>query len=101
LRFENEDDDEDDFRREKSAGVGSLLSRFKYVASIGHPTDEETGLIYMRARYYEPGTGGVVSEDPGQDGSNWYAYVELNFCVLSIGAKLFPSPAVYPPRCAP
>jgi hypothetical protein len=25
----------------------------------------------------------------------------LNFCVLSIGAKLFPSPVVYPPRCAP
>jgi uncharacterized protein RhaS with RHS repeats len=33
---------------------GSSTNKFKYVASIGHPTDEESGLIYMRARYYEP-----------------------------------------------
>jgi RHS repeat-associated protein len=57
---------------------GSSSNKFKYVASIGHPTDEETGLIYMRARYYEPQTGRFVSEDPAKDGSGWYAYVEGN-----------------------
>jgi RHS repeat-associated protein len=57
---------------------GSSSNKFKYVAGIGHPTDEETGLIYMRARYYEPGTGRFVSEDPIGDGVNWYAYCANN-----------------------
>jgi RHS repeat-associated protein len=57
---------------------GSSANKFKYVASIGHPTDEETGLIYMRARYYEPGTGRFVSEDPAFNGMNWYSYVDAN-----------------------
>ena len=46
----------------------------KYVAQIGHPTDEETGLIYMRARYYDPEVGRFVSEDPRQYGVNWFIY---------------------------
>jgi RHS repeat-associated protein len=58
--------------------TGSTESKFKYVASIGHPTDEETGLIYMRARYYEPGVGRFVSEDPSGDGVNWYLYADAN-----------------------
>jgi hypothetical protein len=37
-------------------------------------TDDESGLVYMRARYYEPGTGRFVSEDPAMDGTNWYVY---------------------------
>jgi RHS repeat-associated protein len=53
---------------------GSSANKFKYVAGIGHPTDEETGLIYMRARYYEPGTGRFGSEDPAQNGINWFGY---------------------------
>ncbi|MCS6860731.1 MAG: hypothetical protein NZT92_10485 [Abditibacteriales bacterium] len=28
---------------------GSSSNQFKYVAGIGHPTDEESGLVYMRA----------------------------------------------------
>jgi RHS repeat-associated protein len=57
---------------------GSSSNKFKYVAGIGHPTDEETGLIYMRARYYEPGVGRFVSEDPGLHGVNWYWYADAN-----------------------
>ena len=33
---------------------------------------------YLRARYYDPGTGRFVSEDPIQDGTNWYAYCGNN-----------------------
>ncbi len=45
---------------------------------VGSAGNEESGLIYMRARYYEPGTGRFVSEDPGLEGTNWYAYVMDN-----------------------
>ncbi len=30
----------------------------------GQQTDDETGLIYLRARYYDPGTGRFLSPDP-------------------------------------
>jgi RHS repeat-associated protein len=45
-----------------------------YCANLGHRRDAESGLVYMRARYYEPWTGRFVSEDPARDGQNWYVY---------------------------
>ena len=44
----------------------------------GEYTDEETGNIYLRARYYDPSTGRFLSEDPAKDGTNWYAYAGNN-----------------------
>jgi RHS repeat-associated protein len=46
-----------------------------YCANIGHPEDE-TGLVYMRARHYKPATGRFISEDPARDGVNWYLYAD-------------------------
>jgi len=46
----------------------------RYCAHLGHKQDDESGLIYMRARYYEPSTGRFVSEEPAADGLNWYVY---------------------------
>lgn len=46
----------------------------RYCASLGHVQDDESGLNYMRARYYEPGTGRFVSEDRCRQGLNWSAY---------------------------
>ena len=40
--------------------------------------DEETGLIYLRARYYDATTGRFISEDPIKDGLNWYVYCSNN-----------------------
>ena len=40
----------------------------------GEYYDRETGMIYLRNRYYDPGTGRFISEDPAKDGVNWYVY---------------------------
>gem|GEM_PF-6689855 len=34
-----------------------------YCANLGHKQDDESGLIYIRARYYEPGSGRFISQD--------------------------------------
>ena len=40
----------------------------------GENYDEETGLYYLRARYYDPRIGRFLTEDPAKDGLNWYVY---------------------------
>ena len=50
----------------------------RYCANLGHVQDDESGLLYMRARYYEPWTGRFVSEDPARSGANWYVYAKSN-----------------------
>jgi RHS repeat-associated protein len=47
-----------------------------YCGSLQHRRDAESGLVYMRARYYEPWTGRFVSEDPARNGTNWYTYCD-------------------------
>lgn len=46
----------------------------RYCGNLGHQQDDESGLIYMRARYYEPTTGRFVSQDPSENDWNWYTY---------------------------
>jgi RHS repeat-associated protein/uncharacterized repeat protein (TIGR01451 family) len=61
---------------------GSNLTRYLYT---GRESDVTTGLIYYRARYYNPATGRFLNEDPmGFSGSgvNFYEYAAnspLNF----------------------
>jgi len=59
-----------------SLRTGSALggASQRYCANMGHVTDDESGLIYMRARFYESWTGRFVSEDPVRDGANWFLY---------------------------
>jgi RHS repeat-associated protein len=47
-----------------------------FVGSLGHTSDAETGLIYMRARYMDRAAGRFVSEDPICDGPNWFVYAD-------------------------
>jgi len=56
------------------ASIGTSTSNHKFVGSLGHPSEDGTGLIYMRARWMDPSAGRFVSEDPQGDGPNWYAY---------------------------
>jgi RHS repeat-associated protein len=39
---------------------------------------DASGLYYFGARYYDPEVGRFISEDPGQDGTNWYGYCDGN-----------------------
>ena len=53
-------------------------SKQKFVGSLGHTSDDESGLVYMRARYMDPAIGRFASEDPACHGSNWYIYWSNN-----------------------
>jgi len=60
------------------ATAGTSSTRQGFVGSLGHVTDSETGLVYMRARYYDPAIGRFVSEDSKRYGFNWYEYAGSN-----------------------
>lgn len=49
-----------------------------YFGFCGEYTDEESGLVYLRNRYYDPEIGRFITEDPAKDGDNWYAYCAGN-----------------------
>ena len=64
------------------SGIATGGPRGRYCANLGHVQDDESGLVYMRARYYEPSSGRFVSQDSARDGHNWYSYCgsdPLNF----------------------
>ena len=56
------------------ATQGAPTSKQAFVGALGHPTEDDTGLIYMRARWMDPVTGTFVSEDPARQGENWFGY---------------------------
>ena len=55
--------------------TGTADNPYRY---CGEYTDEETGFIYLRNRYYDPSIGRFISEDPAKDGTNWYTYCGNN-----------------------
>jgi RHS repeat-associated protein len=55
----------------------------RYCANLGHREDSESGLTYMRARYYEPWTGRFLSEDPARYGPNFFIYASNNCTTLA------------------
>ena len=63
----------DAFGNQKRASANA--NPFRYA---GEYFDEETGNIYLRARYYDTNIGRFVSEDPIKDGLNWYTYCANN-----------------------
>ena len=72
--------DYDAFGNEK--GTAQTISNpFRY---CGEYYDEETGLIYLRNRYYAPESGRFTQEDPIYSGVNWYIYC-LNNPIRLIG----------------
>jgi RHS repeat-associated protein len=74
----------------QTASSGSLTNPFQYAA---RELDTETGLYYMRARYFDPATGRFVSEDPlsFEEDSNFYRYVRNDPTALSDPSGLWPN----------
>jgi len=64
----------DAFGNQKTSNPGDT-NPFRYA---GEYYDKETGLIYLRNRYYDTRTGRFITEDPIRDGLNWYVYCENN-----------------------
>ena len=58
--------------------TGTPTSKHGWVGQPGHTSEDETGLVYMRARYMDPVTGRFLSEDPARSGSNWLLYCNNN-----------------------
>src|SRR5262249_16361264 len=58
-------------------GAGSTLTRYGYT---GREHDTDTGLLYYRARWYDPVQGRFINEDPIglAGGINYYRYVDNN-----------------------
>lgn len=54
---------------------GTIANRFQFT---GRELDQESGLYYYRARYYDPSVGHFLSEDPVKfnGGINFYRYVK-------------------------
>jgi RHS repeat-associated protein len=51
----------------------------EYASSFtGKDLDEDVGLYYFNARWYDPNLGRFTSEDPAKDRDNWYAYCGNN-----------------------
>jgi RHS repeat-associated protein len=70
------------------ATTGTATSSHGFVGGLGHPSEAETGLVYMRARYYDPVLGRFASEDPIRDGSQWYNYASCRAtCVVDVDGR--------------
>lgn len=59
-------------------GAQTGAPKGRYCANLGHKQDDESGLIYMRARYYEPTSGRFISQDQKMVGYNWFSYCYSN-----------------------
>jgi RHS repeat-associated protein len=59
-----------------TGSTGGITQPFGYA---GEYTDQETGMVYLRARYYDPGTGQFLNRDPIESVTGAaYAYVGGN-----------------------
>jgi len=75
------------------ANSGAASTRQGFVGGLGHVSDSETGLVYMRARYYDPSNGRFVSQDSAKSGTNWFVYCinnPVNFVDESGDSSSFP-----------
>ncbi|MBN2653363.1 MAG: hypothetical protein JXR63_13375, partial [Spirochaetales bacterium] len=59
-------------------GASGLEDEEHELFYTGKMMDDDTGLYYFNARWYDPQLGRFVTEDPVRDGNNWFAYCGNN-----------------------
>ncbi len=57
---------------------GTFTGQLGFAGGYGYQTDSDTGLMLLGYRYYDPSTGRFLTQDPAQDGNNWYDYCANN-----------------------
>ena len=57
---------------------GNEYEQAQVCGTVGASEKDETGLTYMRARYYDPQIRQFVSENSALHGVNWFAYCSNN-----------------------
>jgi len=50
----------------------------QYIGKLGYYADAASGLQLLTQRYYDPGVGRFVTEDPVRDRGNWWGYGEAD-----------------------
>jgi RHS repeat-associated protein len=85
----------DPYGKMAANSVESVPNSFRFVGAYG-VTDEENGLLYMRARYYLPQLGRFLNKDPLGlvGGPNLYGYVEGNPLTAIDPEGTIPAPLV-------
>ena len=74
--FNNSDGTAENFNyREYGKAAAGTPDPFDY---CGEYTDSETGMVYLRNRYYDHDMGRFINVDPIYSGANWYAYCNGN-----------------------
>ena len=58
--------------------IGDNANSAEKFGYAGEYFDSETGLIYLRNRYFDPTIRVFITQDPAMDGSNWYSYCAGN-----------------------
>ena len=58
--------------------TGTTPTPFGFVGASQYQTDKDSGLLLLGHRYYDPSIGRFLSQDPIQDGDNWYKYADNN-----------------------
>lgn len=61
-------------RDEASGGTNN----FRFVGNLGYYNESALALQYLRARYYQPGSGRFMTLDAAREDTNRYAYVRNN-----------------------
>ncbi|HEX3044153.1 MAG TPA: RHS repeat-associated core domain-containing protein [Bacillota bacterium] len=56
---------------EREAYSGSFSAEYQFTGKL---VNDEVGLSYFGARFYDPETGRFLTQDPAKQGLNWYSY---------------------------
>jgi len=81
--------------------TGTNPTPFGFVGKEQYQSDSDSGLQLLGHRYYDSSIGRFLSQDPIQDGENWYAYADNNPLGATDPTGLKPPQGKTPPKGSP